>query len=186
LRWLLVFDNVEDPVLLNPYWPKGAKGTIIVTTRNPEVARLYPAFRIEIQPFSNVDSRKFLIKIVYEDADENYDPSSADVASADQVASALGHLPLALDLVGSYTASRGMTLPRFREVHGEYDRKFIFQNPTGLHWDAQAYQRSLNSTFTFNLEFMDSNTRLLIDLVAFLDPDGVPTSLFHPKPRERK
>jgi hypothetical protein len=186
MRWLIVFDNVEDPVLLNPYWPNGAKGTIIVTTRNTEVARLYPAFKIEVQPFSNVDSRKFLIKIVYADAEEDYDPNSADIASADHVASALGHLPLALDLVGSYTASRGMTLPRFREVHGEYDRKFIFQNPASLYWDAQAYQRSLNSTFTFNLEFMDSSTRLLIDLVAFLDPDGVPTPLFHPKLRERK
>ncbi len=116
---MLVFDNIEDPALLDPYWPKGAKGTVIVTTRNPEVARLYPAFKIEVQPFSNEDSRRFLVKIVYEDADEDSDLSSADITSADQVASALGHLPLALDLVGSYTASRGMSLPRFREVHSE-------------------------------------------------------------------
>lgn len=191
IRWLLIFDNAEDPALLDAYWPKGAHGSTIVTTRNPDVVRLYAISKIELGPFNEIESREFLLKLVY-----NEDAEQADLAkstwhsnAADQIATSLGHLPLALDLVGSYAAATGMTLPRFLEVHREFDRKFIFQGSTSLHWDAQAYQRSLNSlnnTFTFNLEFMDPISRLLIDIVAFLDPDGVPTALFHPKPRERK
>jgi hypothetical protein len=180
-RWLLVFDNVEDPGLLDAYWPKGAHGSIIVTTRNPDVQR-YAMSKIELGPFNETESREFLLKLVYNENAEQVDHSNA----ADQIATTLGHLPLALDLVGSYAAAAGMTLPRFLEVHSKFDRKFIFQDPTNLCWDAKAYQRSLNNTFTFNFDYMDPVSRLLIDIVAFLDPDGVPTALFHPKSRERK
>lgn len=183
---MLIFDNAEDPALLDAYWPKGANGSIIVTTRNPDIARLFAISRIELGPFNKTESREFLVKLVYSEDAEQVDFNESASNAADQIASALGHLPLALDLVGSYAAATGMTLPRFLEVHCEFDRRFIFQGSTSLHWDAQAYQRSLNNTFTFNLEFMDPISRLLIDIVAFLDPDGVPTTLFHPRLPERK
>lgn len=38
---------------------------------------------------------------------------------------ALGNLPLALDLVGSYVASTQMTFSRFIDIHRDYDRSFI-------------------------------------------------------------
>jgi hypothetical protein len=185
---LLIFDNAEDPAFLDAYWPKGAHGSIIVTTRNPDVVRLYAISKIELGPFSKTESREFLLRLVY-----NEDTEQAGLAktawhsnAANHIATTLGHLPLALDLVGSYAAATGMTLPRFLEVQTEFDRRFIFQDCTSLHWSAQAYQHSLNNTFTINLEFMDPASILLIDILTFLDPDGVPTAMFHPKLRERK
>lgn len=177
---------VENRALLNLYWPKGANGAVLMTTRDSEVARLFPASKIEVQPLSEVASREILLKIAYEGTDENYKPTIADMTTADKVANALGNLPLALDLVGSYAASSGMTLPRFLDVHNEYDRKFIFRDSASPRRDVQTHQRHLNSIFPSNRELLGPSTCLLIDLLAFFDPDGVPTALFHPKPRERK
>lgn len=35
VRWLLVFDNADDPDILHDYWPSDGIGSVIITSRNP-------------------------------------------------------------------------------------------------------------------------------------------------------
>ena len=55
--WLLVFGNVEDLDLLRPYWPMpiGVKGSVMVTSRNPNILRSPLTMSKEIGCFSKED-----------------------------------------------------------------------------------------------------------------------------------
>lgn len=105
---MLIFDNVENPALLNSYWQKGANGVVLVTIKNLKIARLYPVSKIEVWPFSEVASPDYLLRIVYGGIDENYALINVVVTTEDKVANGLGNLPLALCLIGSYAASSSM------------------------------------------------------------------------------
>lgn len=39
VRWLLVFDNADDPDILHDYWPSDGIGSVIITSRNPLAKR---------------------------------------------------------------------------------------------------------------------------------------------------
>ncbi|KAH6670110.1 P-loop containing nucleoside triphosphate hydrolase protein [Halenospora varia] len=36
-KWLIVFDDVNDPQILMEFWPAGANGSVTITTRNPTI-----------------------------------------------------------------------------------------------------------------------------------------------------
>lgn len=38
LDWLIVFDNLDDEGVLGDFWPRGAVGSVIITTRDPMVS----------------------------------------------------------------------------------------------------------------------------------------------------
>lgn len=180
MNWLVIFDNVEDPTLLGSYWPNGAWGTIIVTTRNPQVARKYSSSHINVPPFTRAEGQRFLTSKILHDAQV----SSNDFEAAGLVTDRLGHLPLALDLVRSYIVASGMSLTSFLRAYTSFAPEFLFNHST-LHWDSQSYQRSVDTTWTFTLQTMNANTRLLIDILSLMDSDGVPLPMLRMASKEK-
>ncbi|WP_059008331.1 FxSxx-COOH system tetratricopeptide repeat protein [Streptomyces specialis] len=83
-RWLLVFDNAEDPAALAPYLPEGG-GHVLITSRNPHWA--VHAMPVEVDTFARAESVSLLRARV---------PNLGDT-DADLLARALDDLPLALD-----------------------------------------------------------------------------------------
>ncbi|MDQ1051747.1 FxSxx-COOH system tetratricopeptide repeat protein [Streptomyces sp. V4I2] len=82
-RWLLVFDNIEDPTALTPYLP-GGSGHVLITSRNPNWRA--HAIPLNVDVFTRAESRGLLHAhgAVLEEAD------------ADHLARTLDDLPLAL------------------------------------------------------------------------------------------
>ncbi|TCO53512.1 FxSxx-COOH system tetratricopeptide repeat protein [Actinocrispum wychmicini] len=82
-RWLLVYDNADDPAVLDGLMPDGGLGHVLVTSFNAadDTAITVPHMRPQ-------DSAKLLTTRVNE----------LSPADADLVADAVGHLPLALQL----------------------------------------------------------------------------------------
>lgn len=178
----MIFDNVEDAATLTPYWPNGARGSIIITTRDPNLARRYvrAQARIEVCPFSDKEGEAFLLSLVHQDGGDARKFPDGERSTALQISKTLGNLPLAIHLVGSYVSSTGMTLSRFVETNKDFEREFIF-NEAPHHGDAQEYQQSINTTWTLKLQSTTDSARLLMDILAFLDADGVPSILFSEK-----
>jgi hypothetical protein len=48
-RWLLIFDNAEDPADLRPWWPPDS-GRVLVTSRNPTWAGLATTLAVDVLP----------------------------------------------------------------------------------------------------------------------------------------
>lgn len=186
VSWLLIFDNAEDWKTLEPYWPKSAHGTIVVTTCNPDIGiRVSQASRnLQVAPFSAEDGYKFLLGSM---ASSN--PTNEDVLAAISISHALGHLPLPLDLVRCYVTSADLTLSRFHETTPGLERSFVFDEDA-YRWSAKTYHDSISTTWTSklaagkNTTSLAKSSRLLMDMLAFLDPDGVPTALLLSKARD--
>ena len=89
-RWLLVFDNAEDPAALAPFLPDGP-GRVLITSRNPAWRGIAP---IPVREFTRTESTALLRTL----APELSDPD------ADRIAAALGDLPLAVEQAGSLLA----------------------------------------------------------------------------------
>lgn len=112
--------------------------------------------------------------------------SPTDEIAARSISAALGNLPLALDVIGSYIASTGVRIHHFLQNHPRFQQDFIFSNTSQHRWTAQTYQRPINATFTMKIKDMDESAQLLMDLLAVLDPSGVPTELFEGRETESK
>jgi hypothetical protein len=95
-RWLLVFDNAEHPDDVQPFFPAGELGKIMVTSRNPEWVEV--ASPIQVDVFSREESIQLLRRRA---------PTLAE-SDAERLAAALGDLPLAVELAAAWVAETGM------------------------------------------------------------------------------
>ena len=93
-RWLLVFDNAEDPADVAPWLP-GSGGHVLITSRErgwAEVAAL-----VEVDVLARAESVAILLARV---------PGLAG-ADADRLAAELGDLPLAIAQAAGFMAGTG-------------------------------------------------------------------------------
>jgi hypothetical protein len=94
-RWLLIFDNAEEPRGLAPYLPGGA-GHVLITSRNPAWHDL--AHPVDLDVFSRTESVALLRQRL---------PARPDT-DLERLAEDLGDLPLAVAQAGSYLADTAM------------------------------------------------------------------------------
>ncbi|MCA1710034.1 MAG: SARP family transcriptional regulator, partial [Actinobacteria bacterium] len=90
-RWLLVYDNAEDPAVLESYLPGGG-GHVLITSRNPGWQELTTPMCVDV--FERVESITLL---------RRHAPQLTDT-EASRIADALGDLPLALAQASAYLA----------------------------------------------------------------------------------
>ena len=94
--WLLVFDDAPSIEAVKPYLPSSAGGHVLITSRNAAVAALGQSQPLHV--FDRDEAVRFLRQRTGRDESE-YD--------ADQLAHALGDLPLALEQASSVILGHG-------------------------------------------------------------------------------
>jgi Domain of unknown function (DUF4062)/Tetratricopeptide repeat/NB-ARC domain len=96
-RWLLIFDNAEEPAELEDYLPAASRhGHVIVTSRNH--AWSHRAEPLEVDIFRREESVTHLLRHVH-----GLRPNDAATISA-----AVGDLPLAIEQAAAWLADTGM------------------------------------------------------------------------------
>lgn len=117
-KWLLIYDNVEDPDLLLNFLPPAA-GPIITTSRSKHAAvqRLKGCRTLELNPLNKLDSLT-----LFQDLQSLYYPE-ANVTEEKQEASILmdylDGLPLGIEQLAAYVGTGSFTL---KQVIEKYDR----------------------------------------------------------------
>jgi hypothetical protein len=101
-RWLLIFDNAEEPADLWSFLPTGS-GHILITSRNQAWTR--HATPLEVDVFTRDESVAHLQRHV----------PQVSTADASRVAHSLGHLPLAIEQAGGWLAETGMPADLYLE-----------------------------------------------------------------------
>ena len=108
-RWLVVLDGLADPADADGLWPHGPAGQVLVTTGRPGVRPPQPAgehLAIGLPAFSQREALRYLSDRL---SDDHY-----QVAGSLDVASALGCLPVGLDLAVAYLQESGQDARQYR------------------------------------------------------------------------
>jgi hypothetical protein len=102
--WLMIFDNADDPDLdLSRYFPVGARGTILITTRNPECRHHAPTGSSwELRGMAVEEAIVLILKM--SGVDDVSNPRMRDMAKP--VVLTLGLLALAVAQAGAVISTR--------------------------------------------------------------------------------
>jgi hypothetical protein len=160
-RWLLIFDNADDPVDIKAYFPAGP-GHILVTSRNPRWSTA--AEPVEIDVFARQESLDHLQRRV---------PSLTD-EEANQVAEALGDLPLAVEQAGAWLAETGTSASDYvRQLATESSQVLSLNQP-------EDYPTPVAVTWRLAFDRLRAESPAaarLLQLCAFFAPEPIPMTL---------
>lgn len=115
-RWLIIFDNADQPEEIRDFIPVGP-GHVIVTSRNHRWQSV--ADVVEVDVFTRQESLQFLRRRV----------PGIGQTEADRLASELGDLPLALEQAAALQVESGMSVDEYMELLEKESTKVLAENP---------------------------------------------------------
>ena len=158
--WLLIYDNAPEPGTVRPYLPSGV-GNVIVTSRSRSWASESRA--IEVDVFTPPESVA-LVRSRWKNLSEE---------AALELASRLGHLPLALEQAVSVHEQTGMPLSDYLRALDENPAEMLGEGIAGNY--STSIARTLSLGFE-NLEAVSPPAAQLLKLCVFLSshPIAIP------------
>ncbi|MER5884519.1 FxSxx-COOH system tetratricopeptide repeat protein [Streptomyces sp. NPDC001941] len=157
-RWLLVYDNAEQPDVLAPLLPSGP-GHVLITSRNRAWAE--QATQVEVEVFAREESVRLL---------QAQNPELPDHA-ASLVAEKLGDLPLAVAQAAAWLEQSAMPVDTYLQLLNSQLATMLEQE------SVTAYPRSAAATWLLSLRGIRESTPAaaeLLELCAFFGPDPIP------------
>lgn len=161
-RWLLIFDNAEDPTTLVGYLPGGG-GHVVITSRNPGWEELATPVKVDI--FDRSESIALL---------RHRAPRLLDT-EANRVAKVLGDLPLALAQAAAYLADTATNVENYLSLLTERATELLAHDTPAL------YPVSLAASVQIALDRLAAQSTAalqLLTLAAYLAPEPIPLTLF--------
>jgi tetratricopeptide (TPR) repeat protein len=170
-RWLLVFDNADDPDVLRGYLPTRGPGHVLVTSRRAHWPSGVHVLRVRV-----MERRESIALLLGHSG-------LADAAAAAALAEALGDFPLALAQAAGYLKESGMALGTYLDLFRERRRELLDRGTAEGYAPTQAdapdeEQWTVFATLDLAMRRIDlPEAEDLLGLIACLAPDAIPRSL---------
>jgi hypothetical protein len=172
-RWLIVLDDLTDPVDLRGLWPPADNGSTIVTTRRRDAALAHDGRRaITVGLFNPAESLGYL--------HDRLDGDQRQLVGAVELAADLGHLPLALAQAAAYIKDLHLDCAAYRVRLSGRRLADAVPEPGALPDD---YPAQVATTWSLSID--DANrlrpaglARPVLELAALLGPHDIPAGVF--------
>lgn len=166
-RWLLVFDNAEDPQALRPFLP-GSGGHVVITTRRAGFASMSSVLEVDV--LERAESLALLHRRI---------PVLTHQQSQ-QLAELLGDLPLALEQAAAYLDTTKLPVTEYLTLIQQRGGDMLGKGR------AVGYEHTLNTVWNLALDRVTHQRPAAMDLLglcAYLAPEAIPLDLFttHPE-----
>ncbi|MFL1375818.1 FxSxx-COOH system tetratricopeptide repeat protein [Nocardiopsis protaetiae] len=171
-HWLLIYDNADEPEDLRDVIPEGHEtGHVLITSRNHRWQSIAETVSVDVFPRS--ESVEFLKKRI---------PRGITRAEAEELAEALGHLPLALEQAGALQSETGMS-------NREYLR-LLAEQPASLLREGKPseYPAPMTAAWQLSVSKLQENLPEAMELLrccAFFGPEPIPRDIFFPVENSR-
>lgn len=162
-RWLLVFDNADQPEVINDLIPRGP-GDVLVTSRNHRWQAVIDTVPMDV--FLRHESMDFLRKRV----------PRADLTDveADQLAEKLGDLPLALEQAGAMLSETGIPADEYMRL--------LDVHVSGIMAEGKSpdYPLTMTAAWKVSVAALRDQSRALelLRCCAFFGPEPIPRYVF--------
>ncbi|ELS56378.1 FxSxx-COOH system tetratricopeptide repeat protein [Streptomyces viridochromogenes] len=157
-RWLIIFDNAEEPDQIEPWLPEGP-GHVLITSRNPNWRSLAQPAALDV--FTRADSLLYL----------QTRGTGITEEQADALAQELGDLPLALaQAVG--VIENGIDVDRYRRLLTDSTSRILQEG------EVPDYSAPLAAAVGIAAERVgatNADSLAVLRLAAFLGPERIPT-----------
>jgi tetratricopeptide (TPR) repeat protein len=161
-RWLLIFDNAEDPRALAEYLP-GGEGHVLITSRNPDWYEL--AIPVSVEEFDRAESISLLRQRV----------TGLSTDDADRIAGALEDLPLAINQAATFLAQTGYAVHEYLTLLTNRAAELL------AHETPATYPISLAASWQLAFDRLAAEepaALTLLSLASQLAPEPIPFTLF--------
>ncbi|MEU4576368.1 FxSxx-COOH system tetratricopeptide repeat protein [Nonomuraea sp. NPDC023979] len=163
-KWLLIFDNADDPEGIRDLIPEGGPGHVLITSRNSRWSGV--AETVPVDVFTKGESVDFLRKRLQRAIEQD---------EAEHLATELGDLPLALEQAAALQVMTGMTTDEYIEQLARQTRAVL-----GL---GKSTEYPLSMTAAWQLSVQEIEARLpeaaeVLRCLAFFGPDPIPRDIF--------
>ncbi|HEY1705667.1 MAG TPA: FxSxx-COOH system tetratricopeptide repeat protein, partial [Trebonia sp.] len=163
-RWLLVFDNADQPEEISQLIPQQGPGDVLVTSRNHRWNSVIDTVPMDV--FPRAESKEFLRKRV---------PRGLSEANADELAKELGDLPLALDQAGAMLSETGMAVDEYLRLLKDHVTDIMAEGKS------PDYPLSMTAAWRLSVDTLKRQRPQALDLLrccAFFGPEPIPRDVF--------
>lgn len=167
-----MFDNVEEAQTIEAFIPRNpsCRGAIIITTQRIVIKQLTDSFsRITFGSLDDEAATNLLFNYL-----ERKPRDSSEYDTAFQISRFVGGLPLAIAVMGGYIMVSKSTLTEFFS-HLSQSSKVWGAGGKGRY--VQDYEQTLDTVFDIAIQGLGANSRTLINILAFLNPDAIPEEM---------
>ncbi|KAH7348885.1 P-loop containing nucleoside triphosphate hydrolase protein [Rhexocercosporidium sp. MPI-PUGE-AT-0058] len=182
-HWLLIFDNAESSEILKGYWPSGANGAILITSRKYcNFANDAQRHGDTIKPFNERQSWDLFMKLlgpVWQQKDKDGHIKGHEEKAAKLFLQNFGGLAIAIQQAAQLVNNEsigGPTIASTLEAFKEHHKSF---RPRHIH-PRSAMESALDSMWDMSFNQLTRNGKDLLSILSLLSPDGVLLDLFLP------
>jgi hypothetical protein len=169
-----VLDNVESWESIAAYWPTSSLsgGSIIVTCQKPGNLLYWAKNEISITHFDKQTGSEFLLRLLgRKDLKEDED------MDAQEITELVDGLPLFLTHISGHITQTQSSIHEYLE-NFRRSSSFWGTRHAGANW---MYERTVDTVFDVALSKLSDGARHLVNVLSFLNPDGVPEKILFPE-----
>jgi tetratricopeptide (TPR) repeat protein len=178
--WLLVYDNVVNPLELQKYLPASRPGGhVIITSRQLNWPSYVFADGVELQPFTEEEAVSFLRGkvpgLAVRDGRKQLtqEEDARRESKALWLAAELGHLPIAIDHAAAYLAETKLSVDEYITRFAENAHQLLSEQPGDP--DLPAH---ISGTWAMSTTLLTPDAEHLFNLCAFFSPEPIAANLF--------
>jgi tetratricopeptide (TPR) repeat protein len=179
--WLVIFDNADDPELdISTYFPVGDRGTILITTRNPDCKNhatsgsWWEVGRMEIDEAVN-------LMLKTSGFHDFHDKTAREMA--EPVVLTLGCLALAITHAGAVIRQGVCRMDEYCQFYARHRKELLGQKGIQNNGD---YRYTVYTTWEVSLGIIEAKSSdvaqdavELLQIFSFLHHEGISEEMFH-------
>ena len=177
---MLILDNADDPDLdISQYFPVGDRGTILITTRNPDCKIHATAGSYELGQMETEDAITLILKTT--GTQNLLDKPTREIAKS--VVLTLGCLALAIDQAGAVIRKDLCSMEEYCEIYSRRRKELLSQKAVQGQGD---YRYTVYTTWEISLWMIEEkggeaarDAIELLQIFSFLHHDGISEEIFH-------
>lgn len=170
-NWLIVLDNADETEHVRPAIVGNARGHYLLTSRASNFNEFGVTQPVQVGVMLPGEATDFLLIRT-----GRRDTSGEELEAAEEIAKALGELPLALEQAGGYIASRQLSFSGYLASYRTRRLELLAKSPPKV----GDYKGSVATTWSLNLDAVREESpgaAEVLEYCGFLFPDDIPFEL---------